>query len=140
MFVYHLRSLLLLFYSGLQPDPSGHARKGLGNNLALKCLAGLSGMPWFLNPANFDLRSQRDWSSPTQYYQLADVAFFFLLININSSFPVLKTLLGKGIAQTHPHAARRVWGPDSLVPRLSVGTRLGSRLLQSLGTKLLPYY
>ena len=54
MFVYHLRSLLLLFYSGLQPDPSGRARKGLGKNLALKCLAGV---PWFLNSANFDLRS-----------------------------------------------------------------------------------
>ena len=31
-------------------DPSGHARKGLRNNLARKCLAG---MPQFLNPANF---------------------------------------------------------------------------------------
>ena len=28
------------------PDPSGHARKGLGNNFARKCLAG---MPRFLN-------------------------------------------------------------------------------------------
>ena len=32
------------------PDPSGCARKGLGNNLARKCLAG---MPRFLNSANF---------------------------------------------------------------------------------------
>jgi len=32
------------------PDSSGHTKKGLGNNLAWKCLAG---MPQFLNPANF---------------------------------------------------------------------------------------
>ena len=36
------------------PDPSGHTRKGLGNNLARKRLAG---MPWFLNPANFIFKS-----------------------------------------------------------------------------------
>ena len=40
-------------YSGLDPrfNPQGRVwRKGLGNNLALKCLAG---MPWFLTLANF---------------------------------------------------------------------------------------
>ena len=36
------------------PDPSGRTRKGLGNNLARKCLAG---MPLFLNSANFIFRS-----------------------------------------------------------------------------------
>jgi len=31
------------------PDPAGHTRKGLGNNLAQKCLAG---KPQFLSSAN----------------------------------------------------------------------------------------
>ena len=38
------------------PDPSGCMRKGLGNNLARKCLAGI---PRFLNPANFIFRSSK---------------------------------------------------------------------------------
>ena len=53
------------------PDPSGHARKGLGNNLARKCLAG---MPWFLNPTNFIFRSStrlvRYYSNFQNFYAL----------------------------------------------------------------------
>ena len=53
------------------PDPSGHARKGLGNNLARECLAG---MPRFLNPANFIFRSStrlvRYYSNFQNFYAL----------------------------------------------------------------------
>ena len=44
------------------PDPSGHVRGGPEDNLAQKCLAG---MLWFLNPANFVLDLQCNWSGTT---------------------------------------------------------------------------
>ena len=49
-------------------DPSGHARKGLGNNLARKCLAG---MPRFLNPANFIFRSSTRLSGTTPIFKIS---------------------------------------------------------------------
>ena len=57
--------------ASLDSDPSGRARKGLGNNLAWKCLAG---MPRFLNPANFIFRSStrlvRYYSNFQNFYAL----------------------------------------------------------------------
>ena len=62
------------------PDPSGHARKGLGNNFARKCLAG---MPRFLNPANFIFRSStrlvRYYSNFQNFYALLYIHFLSLV-------------------------------------------------------------
>ena len=62
------------------PDPSGRERKGLGNNLARKCLAG---MPRFLNPANFIFRSStwlvRYYSNFQNFYALPYIHFLSLV-------------------------------------------------------------
>ena len=71
---------ILLIYIVWTPDPSGHARKGLGNNLAWKCLAG---MPRFLNPANFIFRSStrlvRYYSNLQNFYTLPYIYFLSLV-------------------------------------------------------------
>ena len=58
------------------PDPSGRTRKGLGNNLTRKCLAG---MPQFLNPANFIFRPStrlvRYYSNFQNFYVLPYIHF-----------------------------------------------------------------
>ena len=87
------------------PDPSGRARKSLGNNLSRKCLAG---MPRFLNPANFIFRPS---TRLVRYY--SNIQNFYVLPYIH--FLPLVELPGKVIPQTLPCAARRVWGPDYLV-------------------------
>ena len=100
-------------------------RKGLGNNLAQKCLAG---MLRFLNPANFVFRSLmllvRYYSNFQYFYVLPFIHFLSLvelerrgvlsLINTDCGISGLKTLLGK------------VFPPD---PSLAVQKGLVSRLV-----------
>jgi len=50
----NLRMSGSLLWHSLDPNPSGHTRKGLGKNFVWKCLAG---MPQFLNSASFLFRS-----------------------------------------------------------------------------------
>ena len=80
------------------PDPSGCVRKGLGNNLARKCLAG---MPRFLNPANFIFRSSMQL---VRYY--SNFQNFYVLPNIHFLSSVeLERWLAK--MRSFPHLHRR---------------------------------
>ena len=54
------------------PDPSV-----LGNNVAQKCLAG---MPRFLNPANFVLDLQCDWSGTISIIKILRSTIYSLLV------------------------------------------------------------
>ena len=62
------------------PDPSGRVRKGLGNNLAPKYLAG---MPSLLNPASFIFRPStqlvRYYSNFQNFYVLPYIHFLSLV-------------------------------------------------------------
>ena len=108
------------------PDPSGHARKGLGNNLARKCLAG---MPRFLNPANFIFRCStrlvRYYSNFQNFYVLPYIHFLSLVelkhrLAEMRSFPhqhrwqhsSAQDTSGQGYSPDPSRTARRVWGPD----------------------------
>ena len=95
------------------PDPSGRVRKGFGNSLARKSLAG---MPWYLN---FVFRSS---TRLVRYYSnfqklppsvelecwLADAAFF-LSSTPMAAFQLSKNFSVKISPQTLPRGVRRVW-------------------------------